>query len=195
MIFPIAMRFRDEKTRRARARGRFALQFLEAHAPFDTPYTLAQGSHARGQRDARHRHRRNAIANRDFLTPALRHRALPNRSYGRLGPSTSRAGGRRVWSEGVAQQKEANRCAQWWHMLSSRANTGLHARRHAPRGVHRIAKKINPIRPRRHNPYSAVGPVNRPPAAVEAGGGRRGARGAHSDLHSRPPHRHTRRPL
>ena len=120
------------------------LAFHGRNAPFDTPYTLAQGSHACGQRDARYRHRRNAIANRDLQTPALRHRALPNRSYGRLGPLTSRAGGRRVWSEGVVQQKEANQCAQWWRMLSSRANTGLHARRHAPRGVHRIAKNKSP---------------------------------------------------
>jgi len=107
MIFPIAMRFRDGKTRRARGGGRFASSSFEFFAPFDTLYTLAQGSHACGQRDARYRHRRNAIANRVFLTPALRHRALPNRSCGRLGPWQCRAGGRRVWSEGVVGQKRS----------------------------------------------------------------------------------------
>ena len=32
-------------------------------------------------------------------------------------------------------KKESNRCAQWWRMSSSGANTRLQPRRHAPRGL------------------------------------------------------------
>ena len=59
-IFCIASPSRDGKTRRERARGRFASSCFESFAPFDTPYALAQGSHACDQRHACHRHRRAA---------------------------------------------------------------------------------------------------------------------------------------
>ena len=41
-----------------------------------------------------------------------------------------------AWQRRAARHKESNRCAQWWRMSSSRANTRLHARRHTPHGLH-----------------------------------------------------------
>jgi len=60
MIFPIAMRFRDGKRGAREVEAVSRLAFHGRNAPFDTPYALAQGSHACDQRHACHRHRRAA---------------------------------------------------------------------------------------------------------------------------------------
>ena len=61
----------------------------------------------------------------------MRHFFLRDRSH--QGSPTPVEIGASVW---VPTHKNPNRCAQWWRVSSSHANTRLQPRRHAPRGLH-----------------------------------------------------------
>ena len=143
MISPSRCDFAMEKRGAREVEAVSRLAFHGRNAPFDTPYTLAQGSHACGQRGARYRHRRGAIANRVSSARALWLPALPNRSCGRLGPRPCRRGGRRVWSEGVVPQKKqigvhsGDACCRQGQTLVCTPDDTHHAACIAPRKINR----------------------------------------------------------